>query len=641
MFGIDKNKRLSLCDWLPDEMYVTTFYSFKGGVGRTMALVNAAVELANTGRRVLVVDFDLEAPGLDTFDILHSETQVPGIVDFVSEYIASGQAPEVTHFIGKSPGIGDKGGGLWIMPSGAHHKSYATNFSQIDWGMLYERHDGYLLFEDLKEQWKQTIKPDYVLIDSRTGHTDTGGICTRQLPDAVAIFFFPNEQNLRGLTKIVRDIRAEAEGPRKKEIELHFVMSNVPDLDDEDKILEEQIEEFQNQLGFKREPMIVHRYNSLALLNQAVFTKDRPRSRLAQEYRDVVQEIVRWNIEDREGALDYIRRLDGNWSQLSVADENLEEITPKLTQIGEAHSNDGEVVFNLGVLFEAERNPLFFDRAIEAGYDKPEVYWRRARLRADNDDLDGASKDALKVLQSDNSPSPLVRDAIVLAMRGSSISSIEVLESRAVRSLGTDERLRLAEELGESPEEIRVTASILQSLADDNTLSDEQYRSVKSKLTLAYIGSGECAKAIELFSDRGRHVGDMGSLDAFSYGMAVWGDTHHVDSGPFTRVVELDQADLNPPDIPTYFQSMAVAYWACGDVATALKSVRKARAKIDKIRSPVLSCWRYYRVGPKAFIDDLNEIVELIKGDESRIPRFMVAASEPEKNGHSRSDKRE
>ena len=199
LFGIDKNKRLSLCDWLPNEMYVTTFYSFKGGVGRTMALMNAAVELANTGRRVLVVDFDLEAPGLDTFEILHSETQVPGIVDFVNEYIASGQAPEVNRFIGESPDIGDQGGGLWIMPSGAHHKSYATNFSQIDWDTLYEQHDGYLLFEDLKEQWKQAIKPDYVLIDSRTGHTDTGGICTRQLPDAVAIFFFPNEQNLPGL----------------------------------------------------------------------------------------------------------------------------------------------------------------------------------------------------------------------------------------------------------------------------------------------------------------------------------------------------------------------------------------------------------------------------------------------------------
>ena len=37
-------------------MYVTTFYSFKGGVGRTMALINAAVALALRGRRVLAVD---------------------------------------------------------------------------------------------------------------------------------------------------------------------------------------------------------------------------------------------------------------------------------------------------------------------------------------------------------------------------------------------------------------------------------------------------------------------------------------------------------------------------------------------------------------------------------------------------------
>ena len=48
-----------------------------------MALVNIAVELAKTGRRVLTVDFDLEAPGLDTFDIVRSENHVPGIIDFV------------------------------------------------------------------------------------------------------------------------------------------------------------------------------------------------------------------------------------------------------------------------------------------------------------------------------------------------------------------------------------------------------------------------------------------------------------------------------------------------------------------------------------------------------------------------------
>ena len=291
------------------------------------------------------------------------------------------------------------------MPSGAHHKSYATHFSQIDWGALYEQHDGYLLFEDLKEQWKQAIKPDYVLIDSRTGHTDTGGICTRQLPDAVAILFFPNEQNLRGLTKVVQDIRAEADGPRKKEIELHFVMSNVPDLDDEDRILESKIKAFQNQLGFKREPMIVHRYNSLALLNQVVFTKDRPRSRLAQEYRDVVQEIVMLNPADREGALNYMNSIrEGALDHMDfirrprrrgIESELPQQTDWKLRQIEDAHSDDGEVLVKLGRLRRGYGKPkqaeLLFDRAIEAGYDEHDLEWdrilNRMQLRWNRGDL--------------------------------------------------------------------------------------------------------------------------------------------------------------------------------------------------------------------------------------------------------------
>ena len=73
-----------------------------------------------------------------------------------------------------------------------HLDGYATTFTQVDWGTLYEQHEGFLLFEDLKEQWKTFIQPDYVLVDSRTGaHTDIGGICTRQLPDAVGHAFLP------------------------------------------------------------------------------------------------------------------------------------------------------------------------------------------------------------------------------------------------------------------------------------------------------------------------------------------------------------------------------------------------------------------------------------------------------------------
>jgi MinD-like ATPase involved in chromosome partitioning or flagellar assembly len=47
---------------------VITFYSYKGGTGRTMALANIAVMLARRNRgRVLIVDWDLEAPGLHSF----------------------------------------------------------------------------------------------------------------------------------------------------------------------------------------------------------------------------------------------------------------------------------------------------------------------------------------------------------------------------------------------------------------------------------------------------------------------------------------------------------------------------------------------------------------------------------------------
>lgn len=49
---------------------VITFYSYKGGTGRTMALANVACLLAErvgTQQSVLVVDWDLEAPGLHRF----------------------------------------------------------------------------------------------------------------------------------------------------------------------------------------------------------------------------------------------------------------------------------------------------------------------------------------------------------------------------------------------------------------------------------------------------------------------------------------------------------------------------------------------------------------------------------------------
>lgn len=601
-------------------MYVTTFYSFKGGVGRTMALVNVAVDLARRGRRVLAVDFDLEAPGLDTFDLPGASRTTPGMIDFVSAYLDTGQAPRADEYVFESPGIGTGGGGLWIMPSGVHQDSYAARLARIDWGLLYEQHDGYLLFEDLKEQWREFVQPDYVLIDSRTGHTDVGGICTRQLPDAVVTLFFPNAQNLRGLTKVVRDVRAERTAPRNKVIDLHFVMSNVPDLDDEDRILEQRIASFQRDLGFAGEPAVIHRYDSLSLLNQAIFIKDRPRSRLAKEYRVVTSEIMRLNPEDRDGALDYIARI--SHANHTPGDLPRAARDQHIKKIEASHRDDGEVLFRLGSLRDYEgRNEAavaLFGKAIHAGYRAPEVYLRRALIRRWENDFDGASQDAVQVLQSDRtSPSQVSRALTMVAPE----ELQQVVDSPAVAKLPPGEQLWIADELNRSTDEAETARRMLRPLLSDSRLVSEEQTQARRALVLASIALGLFSEALEVIRNQEPELERMKIEFAFNYGMALWGDGRQIVRDPFQRVLDLEQSDRDAT--PNRLQCISLSHWACGDADAAREYATAAHREITRRRGSEFSCWRYLRVPAAEFAQDVSEMIKLIDGNDSVTPRFL------------------
>ena len=69
---------------------ILTFYSYKGGTGRSMALANVAWILAQAGHRVLTIDWDLEAPGLHRYfgPFLDDPelTETIGLVDFLDQY---------------------------------------------------------------------------------------------------------------------------------------------------------------------------------------------------------------------------------------------------------------------------------------------------------------------------------------------------------------------------------------------------------------------------------------------------------------------------------------------------------------------------------------------------------------------------
>ncbi len=68
---------------------VITYYSFKGGVGRSMALANIAEILYRRGLRVIIIDWDLEAPGVDQYFRSVAERDLEnrgGLIDLLVEY---------------------------------------------------------------------------------------------------------------------------------------------------------------------------------------------------------------------------------------------------------------------------------------------------------------------------------------------------------------------------------------------------------------------------------------------------------------------------------------------------------------------------------------------------------------------------
>jgi MinD-like ATPase involved in chromosome partitioning or flagellar assembly len=197
---------------------IVTFYSYKGGTGRSMALANVGWILASIGKRVLLIDWDLEAPGLHRY--LHpflSDPQLSttaGLVDFFVSFAAMARErasadadenwfkPFATLIPYTVPIEWDHfapGGSLELVPAGRQDVAYAVRAMAFDWSHFYSRGGGVFL-EEVKRQLRADY--DYVLIDSRTGISDTSGICTVQMPDQLVVLFTLNQQSIVGAAAI-------------------------------------------------------------------------------------------------------------------------------------------------------------------------------------------------------------------------------------------------------------------------------------------------------------------------------------------------------------------------------------------------------------------------------------------------------
>jgi|LakMenEpi03Aug12_release.lakeMendotaPanAssembly.Ray.scaffolds.fasta_scaffold00119_13 hypothetical protein len=159
------------------------FYSIKGGVGRSTALAACAWSLAASGQRVLVLDLDLESPGLSTSLLPQSRQPAYGITDWlVEDLVGNGDAVmEQMHASLSTPQRGE----LIVVPShGFEPGEYVSKLGRV-WmpGFTAEGH---------RQNWSERLQrlilaleqkhqPSIVLIDSRAGIDEVASACVTDL----------------------------------------------------------------------------------------------------------------------------------------------------------------------------------------------------------------------------------------------------------------------------------------------------------------------------------------------------------------------------------------------------------------------------------------------------------------------------
>ena len=122
---------------------IITFYSYKGGVGRTLACANFGLYSARTGQKVVLMDMDFEAPGLDSkFKSVDVTTMRSGMLDQFSAFQKGAKSPPKLKAIKipLPPDVSDTGARLHLLPAGDYTSSrYFDQLSALRWEVFSEK----------------------------------------------------------------------------------------------------------------------------------------------------------------------------------------------------------------------------------------------------------------------------------------------------------------------------------------------------------------------------------------------------------------------------------------------------------------------------------------------------------------------
>ncbi|HEX4724878.1 MAG TPA: AAA family ATPase [Pseudonocardiaceae bacterium] len=226
-------------DWLRPEQPTGTrvaLYGFKGGVGRSTATFILARHLARQGKSVLVVDLDLESPGVTS--LLHSDLQYAdhGIVDHLVESAVENEAD--LDLVVRSDSVGelDGNGEVWLASAGGRPRdgySYLDKLNRVYFDLPttpFGRRLANAIAACEAQVANRSRQPDIVLLDSRPGIHDVAAVAITQLSTLALLFATDNPQTWQGYRALFDQWRTRLDAESRDRIRnrIKMVAAMVP-----------------------------------------------------------------------------------------------------------------------------------------------------------------------------------------------------------------------------------------------------------------------------------------------------------------------------------------------------------------------------------------------------------------------------
>ena len=210
------------------------FYGLKGGVGRSTALAMLAYRLAKEGKRVLLIDFDLESPGLSGLLLPEDRVADFGLVDWFVED-AVGQADSLLpDLVSDSPLAANSTGAIRVAAAmGNGETAYLPKLARVYADV--PKPGGAQRFAQRMRRVVEALeaqeKPDVVLIDSRAGLHDVAAVSIAGLATVALLFATDSAQNWQGYRQLFAHWQYRPEVLRHIRSRLAVVQALFPESD--------------------------------------------------------------------------------------------------------------------------------------------------------------------------------------------------------------------------------------------------------------------------------------------------------------------------------------------------------------------------------------------------------------------------